>query len=329
MPHARLLAALLLALTAAPALAADEDLTARFADLLRRSYPGAKELEVAWVCPTSVEGLYEVGVRQPALRVIYWLPAKDWVLAGELLALPEGRSLTSAALDAGKADHWLHQVARLPLEDAIRIGDGPHKVIEFTDPDCPYCRKAQRFLQGRTDLTRYVFLAPLAHPGAAGKVAYILASDDRGEALESAMDGDLDTQEAQEALAGFSPSPEVKALAARHLELARTLGINGTPWFHVDGATAVLGANQAAFEEALALGAEGRRQVAPAAPPPQAAEPEKKAAIVYPREIENCEPCKRLWLANNQKPKKAKKYRAAPKAEGDAAPKAEGEAPGK
>lgn len=26
--------------------------------------------------------------------------------------------------------------------------------------------------------------------------------------------------------------------------------------------------------------------------------------VIYPKEIENCEPCKRLWLANNQKAKK-------------------------
>ena len=26
--------------------------------------------------------------------------------------------------------------------------------------------------------------------------------------------------------------------------------------------------------------------------------------VIYPKEIENCEPCKRLWLANNLKHKK-------------------------
>lgn len=326
MPHARLLAALLLALTAAPALAADEDLTARFADLLRRAYPGAKELEVAWVRPTSVEGLYEVGVRQPALRVIYWLPAKDWIVTGDLVALPEVRSLSRAALDAGKADHWRGQVGKLPLEAAIRIGDGPHQVIEITDPDCPYCRRAQGFLRERTDLTRYVFLAPLAHPGAARKVAYILQAEDPAAALEDAMDGALD---APEALEGFTPTAEAEALAASHLRAAQRLGVEGTPWFHVDGATAVAGANQGAFEEALAVGGPGLPPREAAAPPPQAEAAPRKSAIVYPREIENCEPCKRLWLTNNQQPKKAKKYRAAPKAEGDAAPKAEGEAPGK
>lgn len=27
--------------------------------------------------------------------------------------------------------------------------------------------------------------------------------------------------------------------------------------------------------------------------------------VIYPKEIENCEPCKRLWLANNLKHKKS------------------------
>jgi thiol:disulfide interchange protein DsbC len=33
----------------------------------------------------------------------------------------------------------------LDLDKALRIGTGKTTVIEFTDPDCPYCRKAYQY----------------------------------------------------------------------------------------------------------------------------------------------------------------------------------------
>ena len=64
----------------------------------------------------------------------------------------------------------------LDLTKAVKIGNGKTMVIEFTDPDCPFCRKAEAYLQKRTDLTRYIFFIPLkSHPASKGKVQYILS----------------------------------------------------------------------------------------------------------------------------------------------------------
>ena len=49
----------------------------------------------------------------------------------------------------------------VPLDKAVKIGNGRNKVIEFTDPDCPYCRKAAEFFKGRDDVTLYIFFFPL------------------------------------------------------------------------------------------------------------------------------------------------------------------------
>jgi len=48
--------------------------------------------------------------------------------------------------------------ADLDLSKALVIGNGPKTVIEFTDPDCPFCRKAASYFANRTDVTKYVFL---------------------------------------------------------------------------------------------------------------------------------------------------------------------------
>jgi len=49
----------------------------------------------------------------------------------------------------------------LPLEKAVKIGDGKKVVIEITDPDCPFCRTASEYFSKKTDVIRYVFFAPL------------------------------------------------------------------------------------------------------------------------------------------------------------------------
>jgi thiol:disulfide interchange protein DsbC len=63
---------------------------------------------------------------------------------------------------------------------SITIGSGAKTVFEFTDPDCPYCRKASKYFEGRTDVTRHVFFYPLPrHPKAKDKAQYILSQDER------------------------------------------------------------------------------------------------------------------------------------------------------
>ena len=68
----------------------------------------------------------------------------------------------------------------VPLDKAVKIGNGRNKVIEFTDPDCPYCRKAAEFFKGRNDVTLYVFFFPLPiHKDAQAHARYVLCAADK------------------------------------------------------------------------------------------------------------------------------------------------------
>ncbi len=83
----------------------------------------------------------------------------------------------------------------LDLDKAIVIGNGPKKVIEFTDPDCPFCRKASTYFKNRDDVTRYVFFTPLKiHPNARQKIQYILSAgqNDRVRLYNEVMSGKVD-----------------------------------------------------------------------------------------------------------------------------------------
>ena len=71
----------------------------------------------------------------------------------------------------------------LDLDKAVKVGSGHTMVIEFTDPDCPFCRKAEAYFRNKPGVTRYIFFIPLSsHPASKGKVQYILSAKDKARA---------------------------------------------------------------------------------------------------------------------------------------------------
>jgi thiol:disulfide interchange protein DsbC len=186
--------------------------------------------------PTEIPGLYEVVSGQ---NIFYYYPEKDLILTGEII----GKDLKSRTAERRGA-LAAQLVKTLPLDKAVKIGDGKKVVIEFTDPDCPYCRKAFEYFAKRSDVTQYVFFAALAHPAAITKIQYILGADNKAQAFDAMMLG-------QEIPATAKPvTPAIKALAQEHLDLARKVGIQGTPTFFIKGEQ-VVGADTAKMDQLL------------------------------------------------------------------------------
>ena len=120
--------------------------------------------------------------------------------------------------------------ADLDLDKAIKVGSGKVMVIEFTDPDCPYCRKAEEFFGKRTDVTRYVFMVPLPmHQEAAGKAQYVLSAADAAKAYRDVMSGSLDGKTPQ------GVTEKGKNLLEEHRRNAQKAGVNGMPTFIISG----------------------------------------------------------------------------------------------
>lgn len=188
------------------------------------------------MAPTEIPGLYEVISGQ---NIFYYYPDKDLVITGEIV----GKDLKSRTAER-KAALTAKKVKDLPLDKAVKMGEGKHVVIEFTDPDCPYCRKASEYFTKRSDVTRYVFFAPLAHPAAIKKIEYILSAENQAQAYDAMMVGEEIPASAKPA------SPEVKQLAQEHLALARQVGIQGTPTFFVKGQQ-IVGADTKKLDELL------------------------------------------------------------------------------
>jgi thiol:disulfide interchange protein DsbC len=96
----------------------------------------------------------------------------------------------------------------------------------------------------KEDMTRYIFFFPLSK-ASADKVNHILCAPDRIGAYKEAFSGQLDKKT-------LTPceSADVTALMKIHREQAVRLGVEGTPFFIIDGHV-VAGADIPTIEKLL------------------------------------------------------------------------------
>lgn len=123
-----------------------------------------------------------------------------------------------------------HAGDTLDLDKAIKIGSGETMVIEFTDPECPFCLKAEAYFRGKPQVTRYIFFIPLpSHPASKGKVQYILSAKDKAKAYQEVLSGNFDQRKLSEI------TPAGVRLQKEHQEIARANKMNATPTFMIYG----------------------------------------------------------------------------------------------
>lgn len=187
-------------------------------DNLLKSFPN---LRVDSVSESPVKGLYEVVAGN---QVFYFSP-EGYLMFGELWS-KEGKNLTAEVREKVLAE----KVKNIALDKALKIGSGTHQVIEFTDPDCPFCRRVDEFLSKRNDITRYVFFFPLRkiHPDSEKKARYILSNKEKENAFREVFSGSLDGKPI--------PQDENKGTQLEEMEkVAQGIGVQGTPAIWIDG----------------------------------------------------------------------------------------------
>jgi len=193
-------------------------------ETFRKAFPNVKADRIG---EAEIAGLYEV---QAGNNIFYFDPRKEYLLFGDIITR-EGRNIS-----AEKRQDMLSRLVReIPLEKGLKIGKGKNIVIEFTDPDCPFCRKASEWFRKevREEVTRYIFFYPIAqlHPNAEAKARYILSAKDRAKAYQEVMSGGLDKTDPGK----LASTKEGAALLAEHKELAAKAGVFATPTLWVNG----------------------------------------------------------------------------------------------
>jgi thiol:disulfide interchange protein DsbC len=155
------------------------------------------------------------------------------------------RQILLAMLAAAAVSIHPAAAAEIDISKAISIGSGPKTVVEFTDPDCPFCRKASTYFEGRRDVTRHVFFYPLArHPKAREKAQFVLSMPDKARAYHDVMSGKMDTIPIPAA------TPEGVRLQEQQVEIAKKAKVDSTPTFMINGRI-IVGFDLKKIEEAL------------------------------------------------------------------------------
>jgi thiol:disulfide interchange protein DsbC len=135
--------------------------------------------------------------------------------------------------------------AGIDTSKSITIGNGTKTVYEFTDPDCPFCRKAATYFDGRTDVTRHIFFYPLRnHPRAKEKARFILSMPDKAKAYHDVMSARMD------AAPPLASTSEGVKLQEEQLDIAKKFKVDSTPTFIINGRI-IVGFDQKKIEEAL------------------------------------------------------------------------------
>jgi thiol:disulfide interchange protein DsbC len=199
---------------------AQTGLDAKVMEKFKKAFPRVNAENIR---KTDIEGMYEINV--PG-RILYYFPEKDYLFAGSIWNAA-GKNIT----DERESSIITEKVKTLSLEKALKIGKGERIIIEFTDPDCPYCRDASKHLSKKENIVRYVFFVPLGmHKDADQKIRYIFCEKDREKAYKEAMNGDLDGMKFT-----VCNDEKVEALLNEHKKISKTIGINSTPQFWIDG----------------------------------------------------------------------------------------------
>lgn len=142
----------------------------------------APDAQIKQISNTGINGIKEVSLDgEQGPMVVYADDKGQFILVGDLLDVKNKRNLTRERMDKLTAVKW----SELPLQDSIKVvrGNGQRKLAVFSDPDCPFCRKAEAEFAKMNNVTIHVFLYPLpSHPDAARKSKLVWCSKDRSQA---------------------------------------------------------------------------------------------------------------------------------------------------
>ena len=183
---------------------------------------------------TPMPGLFEVRVGND---LFYTDAQANFLIQGALIDTRQRRNLTEERTDKLLAIDF----DSLPLANAFTMvrGNGKRRLAVFEDPNCGYCKRFERDLQGIDNVTVYLFLYPILGPDSTEKSRNIWCAKDKAKAWLDWMVRDQ---------APAKANCDAAALA-RNTEFGRKHRITGTPTLIFNDGTRVPGAVPAAQVE--------------------------------------------------------------------------------
>lgn len=181
---------------------------------LAELYPATK---VTSIRHTPVEGIFEVVAGK---NLLYIEKHGRYFIFGSIYDMKNQHDLSADR----REELNVVDISKLPVADAIKSvrGKGEHKLFVFSDPECPFCKRAEEALKDVDNVTIYVFMMPIPqlHPTAAKLSENIWCAEDKAKAWSDWM------------LNGIQPADKsCDNPIARNQALGSSMSINGTPTF--------------------------------------------------------------------------------------------------
>lgn len=184
------------------------------------------DLAVKNIQVTEMQGLYSAVVED---QIVYLTENGQYLLAGPAIRLKDQHNLSKdLALKYNRID-W----NKLPLNDAIKVvkGNGKRQLAVFSDPNCPYCKQLESELKKLDNVTIYTFVLALK-PQSVAPSKQVFCEPSPAIAWENLI------------ARGVQPksSKSCNNPVERNQQLARNLGLNGTPAIIFSNGSKVMGA---------------------------------------------------------------------------------------
>ena len=179
---------------------------------------------------SPIAGIYEV---QTGENIIYYAKNDKVFIFGEFFDI-DGKNLTAESKHLSQIE-MLSQIEK----EAITFGDdnSVNNIVEFTDPDCPYCRKVDDLLNSfEGSIKRSTIFVADRHASAKPKVEHLICLDDpvqRKSDMKRIMQGDV---------FDFKTCERSNEIISKHREIAQKMRVKGTPVLFVNN-TRVEGAD--------------------------------------------------------------------------------------
>lgn len=203
--------------------------------------PNAKALEIKM---SPIQGLWEVHVQDNDKKGIMYVGfSKKFIMGGTIIEVDTSANKTQESFrKLNEPAERFVDVSKIPVRDALLMGDknASHKVLVFTDPDCPFCGKLhdeiKLVLAERKDIAFYIKLMPLSfHPEAYWKSQSILCSNSIEMLEDNFQKKPLP-----------KPKPDCKPSEVDdNIKIGKELDITGTPTMIMPDGRVVIGVRDA------------------------------------------------------------------------------------
>jgi thiol:disulfide interchange protein DsbC len=189
-----------------------------------------KGTKIAKLERAEVNGMYKAYMDNGS--ILYVHPYSKKIFFGDVYT-STGQNLTDADRRGWQAQLRLKKLDKMSydkikdftLKESYNGGNSEYRIAMVTDPQCPYCVRAEKFLISKKANIEYIYhVAIPSHVNAPGMIETILSSKEPKKVIYSYLNGD-----AVDSL----KSDEAKERMEKMSAFANKYGINGTPYFVV------------------------------------------------------------------------------------------------